>query len=380
MTTDSPPPALPPARPAPRLLRPARFEDVAQIQALEAAHGMETQPPADWRGLWLDNPLWPRLGGRWPIGWVLEAGGRVVGSVTNVPSLYRFRGRELVCANGRAWVVAPEYRVVALWLLNEYFDQPGVDLFVNTTVGAMAAAALAAFSARVPAGDWEAAAYWVTGCRGFARKALEKKRVPGAAALAVPAGAALRVWHAARGTRLPPAAAGVESAFAAGFDGRFDAFWDELVRLNPDKLLAARDGRALAWHFAVPLRRGRLWILTATRGGRLRAYAVVKRQDGYNGLRRMRLIDYQTLEPDADLLPGLLRLALRRCAAEDFYVFDHLGCGLPRTATFDRCAPYRLKLPNWPYFYHAPDPGLAAELRGPEAWAPSSFDGDASFE
>jgi hypothetical protein len=378
MTTDAP---LPPARPAPPRLRPARFEDVAQIQALEAAHGMETQPVDDWRGLWLNNPLWPRLGARWPIGWVLEdAGGRVIGSMTNVPSLYHFRGRELVCANGRAWVVTPEYRGVALWLMDEYFNQPGADLFVNTTVGVMAMEALATFATRVPVGDWETAAYWVTGYRGFARKALEKKGVPLAAALAVPAAAALWLWHALCSTRLPPAAAGIENAFAEGFDGRFDAFWDELVRYNSDKLLAARDSRALAWHFAVPLRRQRLWVLTATRGGLPRAYAVLKRHDGNNGLRRMRLIDYQTLEPDSDLLPGLLRLALRRCAAEDFYVLDHLGCGLPQTATFDRCAPYRLKLPNWPYFYHAADPKLAADLRGPEAWAPSSFDGDASFE
>ena len=43
---------MPPA-PSPRLpprLRPSRFEDVAQIQTLEAAHGMETHPADDWRG------------------------------------------------------------------------------------------------------------------------------------------------------------------------------------------------------------------------------------------------------------------------------------------------------------------------------------------
>ena len=47
--------------------------------------------------------------------------------------------------------------------------------------------------------------------------------------------------------------------------------------------------------------------------------------------------------------------------------------------SFDRLAPYRRRLPNWPFYYHAPDPTLAAELCKPQAWDPSEFDGDACF-
>jgi hypothetical protein len=373
------PPKPPPA--APPQLRPSRFEDLAQIQALEAAHGMETHPADDWRGLWLANPLWPRLADRWPIGWVFEdAAGRIVGSMTNVPSAYRLGGRELVCANGRAWVVAPEYRAFAVWLMEEYFTQPTADVFINTTVGELGVPAQEAFATRVPVGDWQEMAYFVTGYRGFARKALEKKGVPFAGALAVPAGAALRAWRMVRGVQRPRPPAGFDFAFADGFDARFDALWEELLRLNPGTLMAVRDRAALAWHFRVPLRRGRLWVVTATRGGLLRGYAVFNRFDGSNGLRRMRLVDVQTAEPAADLLSGLLPPALRRCAADGFYVLDHLGGGLPATAAFDRHAPYRMRMSNWPYYYHAPDPALAAALRDPAAWAPSTYDGDASFE
>ncbi len=94
----------------------------------------------------------------------------------------------------------------------------------------------------------------------------------------------------------------------------------------------------------------------------------------------MRLIDYQSVERDADLLPGLLQAALQRCIAEDFYVLEHLGRGLPKMHSFDQFAPYRRKLPNWPFYYHAANPALAAELRKPESWDPSEFDGDASYE
>ena len=43
--------------------------------------------------------------------------------------------------------------------------------------------------------------------------------------------------------------------------------------------------------------------------GQLRAYCVLKRQDWKGGIRRMGLVDYQTLEPDNDLLAGMVHAA-----------------------------------------------------------------------
>src|SRR5580658_6991865 len=84
-------------------LRLATLDDYEQITRLEASVGMQTRSADDWRAMWLKNPLWPRVGKDWPIGWILEdTTGRVVGSVMSVPSLYQFRGRELMCAIGRS--------------------------------------------------------------------------------------------------------------------------------------------------------------------------------------------------------------------------------------------------------------------------------------
>jgi hypothetical protein len=47
---------------------------------------------------------------------------------------------------------------------------------------------------------------------------------------------------------------------------------------------------------------------------------------------------------------------------------------------FDSFAPHRRERPSWSFYYHAGDPALAADLRRPEAWDPSLFDGDASFD
>ncbi|MGH7174565.1 MAG: hypothetical protein ACRELG_30225 [Gemmataceae bacterium] len=369
-----------PMRLAPPRLRTIRFEDYPIIQRLEAAHLPTTLPADEWPRLWLDNPLWPRRGNHWPIGWVLEdASGRVVGSLPSFPSLYRFRGQDLVCAIGRNWVVSPEYRSFAPWLMEEYFNQPGVDLFINTTVKPNAVPIVSTFATRVPVGDWETIAYRITDYRGFARKALQKRQIPLARAVALPVSAALWLKDALFATPLPGRSAGVVVKAVEGFDSRFDLFWEELVRQNPDKLLAARDSRSLTWHYAIAMRQGRLSILTAVHNGLLRAYCVLHREEWTDGIRRMSLFDYQTLEPGVDLLPELLRAAVKRCAAEGFDVLDHLGCGLAKMRSFDSFARHRWKTPNWPFYYQAAEPVLAAELRRPEVWDPSAFDGDASI-
>ena len=364
---------------SPPALRQMAFVDYPQVQRLEAGQLKSTSPTEEWRGLFLDNPAWARVGKEWPIGWVLEnEAGDVVGSITSFPSIYRFRGQDLICANGRAWVCAPEYRGYAPWLMEEFFNQPRVDLCISTTANANAEPICRTFATRVPVGDWESAAYWITGYRGFARMALQKLGIPLAGALALPASAALWLKDTVLVRTLPAFSSGVEIATSDTFDSRFEVFWEELVRQNPNKVLAARDRGTLTWHFAIAMRRTRLWIVTAVRNGLLRAYCILKRPGGENGVRRMRLIDYQTVETDTDLLPGILRVVLQHCAAEDLYVLEHVGRGLPKMQAIDQFA-HRRKLPNWKFYYHAANPALHAELSKPEVWDPSQFDGDASI-
>jgi len=380
MTVGTETPSRPKTTPRPTL-RAARLEDYPQIQQLESSHGLLTLEERDWRAMWVDNPLRPRLGKNFPIGWVLEdPDRRIVGSLANIPTLYTYQGRDLIAVTGRAWVVSSDYRFMALMLTYKYFNQGGVDLLINTTVNSMAVDPFSAFgSDRVPLGDWESAGYRITSYRGFAAAALRMKSAPLPRLLAYPAGLALRMKDALTLEALPPGADSVTVEQAREFDSRFDDFWHELVRQNPNKLLGVRNSQTLRWHFATPMRQGQAWIFTASRNGLLRAYCILKRQDHpQSGLVRMRMVDHQTLEPDADLLSAMLHPALALCIAERIHVLEHVGMGLPKMRVFDRHAPYRRKLPAWPFYYHATDPTLHEELRNPQVWDPSTFDGDAS--
>jgi hypothetical protein len=380
MTASAGTPSKPKTPPRPTL-RAARLEDYTQIERLESSHGLLTLAEHDWRALWVDNPLRPRLGPDWPIGWVLEdPDHRIVGSLENLTTLYAYRGREIIAVTGRGWVVSADYRPMALWLMDEYFNQ-NADLFINTTVNSLAVDAFGAFgSVRVPLGEWESGAFRVTGYRGFAAAALRIKGFPLPRLLAFPAAMALRLKDLFTLESLPAMTSSVTIEQAETFDARFDAFWQEFVRQNPNKLLAARDSQTLRWHFAGPMRQGQVWIFTTSRNGLLRAYCILKRQDHPpSGLVRMRLVDHQTLEPDSDLLTAMLWPAVRRCLAERIHVLEQVGLSLPKMRTFERYAPYRRKLPAWPFYYHAADPVIQKDLQSPLVWDPSTYDGDASL-
>ena len=118
----------------PPRLRQATFEDYNQIAALQAANGLSVKPREAWLHLWRNNPAyWQRPG--WPIGWVLEdeSSGRIVGSLENIPCLYRFCGHTYVGAFGRGWAVDVRYRAYALLLLARQLQQPDVDIRLTNT-------------------------------------------------------------------------------------------------------------------------------------------------------------------------------------------------------------------------------------------------------
>jgi len=359
-------------------LRAATFDDYEAITALETRHGLTSKPFEEWRRLWTGNPCCEQLGPAWPIGWVLRDGAEVVGSSGNIPLPYVFRGKKLLVASGRGWVVDRQYRGYAPLLADEYFGQQNVDVFLNNTVNANAAEAFQTFGAlRVPAGDWGTAAFVVTKYRGFAESALRINEIAQPRLLSYTVGLAL--WTKDRFAATSIRRSGIDVSLSYDFDGRFDAFWGRLSEVS-NVLLAVRSVEVLKWHFGPSVEAGGIWVLTASKGEDIEAYAVFQRRDEKRfGLKRMRMVDFQALERHDEYGAAFLRRAYEECRARGIHVLEHVGCDLPRTRVFDAAAPYRRKLPSWCFFYSANKTELASELSSAEAWAPSSFDGDASL-
>jgi hypothetical protein len=361
-------------------LREASFGDYEQIALLESRYWLHTKNYEEWSHLWLANPLYREIQADWCIGWVLEdENGRIVGSMENIPLLYEFEGRRVLAATGRAWVAEPEYRSAALLLLDHVINQPHVDLYLNTTFSVASTPAVTVFKCtRVPVGVWDRSAFWITNHRGFLRSLLRLKGYPLATPLSYPLGAA--VFLKDRLTEKALGSGDVEVKVCSAFDERFDDFWVDLKSRSPHLLLAVRTREVLEWHHKFMLLNNRIWIATIADRHRLLAYAVFDRRDKRSlGLKRVRLVDFQSLDGGTALLLPLLSWALRKCRNEGIHVLEYFGRWLEQGELVDTVAPYRRRLPTWIYAYRANNPELAKSLERPRAWAPTLFDGDASL-
>jgi len=362
-------------------IREAAFDDYHQIAALQIAYRRPMKSYEEWEHLWINNPAYRSLGHAWPIGWVVERGdNKIVGYLGNIPLFYELGGQRLLTAVAHAWVVDLHYRPYSLALLDLYFAQEQVELFLNATVGPAGHDSFSVFhSPRVPAGDWGHSVFSITNRRGFLAAWLSEKAIPLAKPLSFGLAGALAITQAFSFRSLPRNGAAHSFQLCNDIDSRFDVFWESLRKNNPTTLLAVRSRELLEWHFKYPLRKGQVWILTAGTNP-ITAYAIFLRYDNpAASLTRMRLIDYQALDGTTALLTPMLSWALERSCSENIHMFESIGFRPEKMNVISKFSPYERKLPCWMYFYKTPDKKLAEKLADPNAWDPSQFDSDASL-
>ncbi|HTQ55154.1 MAG TPA: hypothetical protein VMI94_11885 [Bryobacteraceae bacterium] len=362
-------------------VRAATLADHLQIASLESRYGLGTRNYEEWSHLWLANPVF-REHPDWTIGWVVaDQDRRLVGSLGHIPLAYTFQGRRILACSGRALVAEPPYRSACLMLLDQLINHSQADLYLNNTVGADVAPAFHLFEcSRVPSGIWDRAAFWITRYRQTITAFL-RPRLGGASHLLshpLAAAAFLNDRLKAAGLREND----VRVSACTAFDDRFDDFWESLQARLPHVLLAVRTRETLAWHFKYKLAKNQLWIATVSDGPRLVAYAIFERKDPGDPiacLRRMRLVDFQSLDGGTALLAPILLWALRKCGQERIHLLENVGRWLEKGEWVASAAPYRRKLATWTYFYRAAKPGLAHSLMDRGVWAPSLYDGDATL-
>jgi len=359
-------------------IRAASFEDYAEIAALEARFSLDVRSRAEWSHFWLGNPAFLAMQHDWPIGWVLEDQDRIVASMANIPLLYELGGGKILAATGRGWVAETAYRSHSLLLLDSVISQPGVDLFVNTTVSPASLPAVELLNChRVPVGLWDTSSFWITDHQGFVESVLRPKTGRLARPLSYPLSVAvsLKDWLA----RQPVRERDVELELCAEFDERFDGFWDDLRRSNPHVLLAARTSQVLRWHFQHVIKRNQLWIVTVKDRARISAYCIFDVSNNLkSGMKRARLIDFQTLDGGTEVLSPMLLWALKKCRSDAIHILECTGRWIEENELIFAAAHTR-RLSAWSYYYRANNPTLATTLTDSRAWRPTLLDGDASL-
>jgi hypothetical protein len=366
------------------ILREARFDDYAQVSSLARKFGLEFEDEAGWQHLWKENPACQKMECKFPMGWVLEdADGKVSGYLGNVPLRYELEGKTLLAAATRAWVVEASCRRYALMLLDSFYRQANVDLFLSTSVNSQSGVSSTLFkNIRVPVGAWDRTIFWITHARGFTDSFFAKKGWDFAKPLSYPVSLGLSLRDRVSGSGFRQASSDPELVPLENFDERFDDFWAELKKKKAGVLLGVRSRETLDWHFRFALRRKDVWIYTFNGPGGMAGYALFARQERKQvGLNRVCLVDFQCLDDErsTSFFMAALWAAFERCRQESIHMLELIGLPAALQARAELAAPHHRKLDYWMYFYKTNDAALGMKLREQSVWEPWLFDGDSSL-
>lgn len=366
---------------APAKVREARFSDFEGVAILKRRFDLAADSLENWERLWRTNPALAHSGPDVPIGWVLEAEGRIVGYIGNILQLYHYGDRTLTSAVAHGLVVEPQYRGVGVSLVAAYFRQKNVDLFMSTGAIAPVGKIARAFKTDVlPQADYETVLFWVLRPYPFAQAVMKKLALKSGlsfigsslGSLAIAADKLLRRrWPKQTSSDLEITEVAVNEI---GDD--FQELWLEKIDERP-QLLADRGVATLRWHFEVPGDVGSVSVLRCTRNEKLVGYAVVRDEAPDEvGLRKATIADMLVKEDDTAVMQALLVAAYHHAQQTGSHILEILGFPPFIRDVWAKYGPYTRKYPTPIFGYKAVDPVLHKTISEGNVWYASPFDGD----
>jgi hypothetical protein len=367
----------------PAKLREAVFSDFEAVHALKQRWGLIPDSFGNWTRLWRDNPALQHCPQPLPIGWVLEADGRVVGYLGNIASVYHFGGRRLLAVTGHALVVEPAHRMLSFTLNAAFYRQPIVDLYLTTTaIESVGRIAKALRCSPLPQMDYEVL-FWVLRSQPFAQEVIAKLQLgPGvsrlAGAIATLAAGTDKVLRR-RWPRRRDLSITVRQISVAEIGDDFQTLWQAKLHEAP-RLLADRSPDTLRWHCQTPGDKGSTALFCCYSGQELLGYIVVRSDPVQTrGVRRSMVADMIAKNDDPATLNALCVAAYRHGKLIGSHVLEILGFPPSIRSVCSQSDPYLRKYPSCPFYYKAADPSLHQTLAEPSLWYASPFDGDTTL-
>ncbi len=337
------------------------------------------------RGLWQDNPA--RLPDQ-VFGWVLEnEEGEIGGFLGIIPMRMKVGNDEVSAIGGHSWIVAPSVRAYSIGLYQRIMALSQHHFLVIAAGGeAMSAIGDRPNSriSRIPIQGFDRQFSWVLDPAKVLRWALEKRgctrlaKAPHLAPLPTILKGVLRLGvRGGCGVRFRCHALSVRPV--AAFTEEFDELW---ARAKGDYAVTiVRDAAFLNWrHLAIPNLLGRTSILGCWDGGRLCGFVAIQRRAegvGYPAGHYV-VTDLFYDRRREDVLMNLVNGAFEFAQRQRGSLFQVVNMSRELAQFLLPQRPHVRTLGNWPYWYKAQSPDLAAVCRQ-QTWWPSGVDGEASI-
>lgn len=363
-------------------VREASFADEKDVQRLCLRNDLEGERcDHAWKWIWGNNRFYKK---GWPIGWVLESDGEVVGFIGNIPRAYSFKGSDLIAGVARSFVIDKLFRAHSFKLIVSFFRQKDADLLIVSSANSESEAIYRlARASCIPQQDYHRDLFWIVTPRSFSVSLFKKKGV--GELLSVVASwiilpiISLEMFIRMRWADYPDD--DIEMMTLTKLTCEIDELWRKLQKENPNKLLSYRDKEAIAWQFHNESAKSRDPVLFVIRkDGILKGYAIITREDSPEySLKRMMITDLIVLDNDPEIIRSLVNKVFIFSKQKKLDVLQMKGFPLAVRRALNSLHPFEHTHSHSSFFYYVSNPELKDHFKNESTWYASTFDGDSSL-
>ena len=360
-------------------IREIQIEDYIQIKELHKKYNLRILNKEEWTKFWIENPCLLTSDNPFPFGWVLEDNKkRIVASLGNIPKEYYYKNKKFVIACSHAWIAEDKYRLEAFSLLNSFFSQKNIDIFMVTSANNISAKIFTRYNAKkMPLQNYQNSMFVILDLEKLIYSFLKYKKLPFEKMIGKLVFYLSSIIFYKKLTFWKKIHQSKKVTLNEIIDSKFDEFWNTYKLDFQDKFLQSRTTSWVKWHIQKNIESGKAWIMSVIENNKLLGYAIcLERNNDKIELKRITLIDLVSLKDNEEVYFSLIKNCIIETKKRGYHMFEIVGFKDSKRKIFSKFQTFSRNLSIFPFYYKTSNNVNENFLEIKDTWDPSLIDGD----
>lgn len=356
------------------VIREVEFSDYSQIKKLHKKYNLKILNGGDWINFWQNNPLSKNEKNKYAIGWVLIKNQIIVGYLGNIVENYMFKNRILKVACSTSWLVEKKFKLESFGLINCFFKQKNIDVFITTTPNEVSKKIFARYGAKkIPLKYFNQNSFIVLNIKNFIKSYLTYKKFKFSRVFSpiifvifsLFLKKKINFWKKFK----------LDDKFVLHF--QLEQIHQDFLKgykLKNTKFIQSKSIDVLNWklnYLTKPL------IISYYDDKKIKGFAICceKNNDKYL-LKRLTILDLIVIDDDEKIYFSLINKCIKESYERGYSVIDMLGTNENKMQMFSKFKTFKRNIDNFTLYYYAPNKELSSFLDDNNLWDTSMLDGD----
>ena len=355
-------------------IRKANYEDYNEIKELHIKNNIKILEENNWVNLWKQNPLIKNLDSNFPIGWVLQEKEKIVGYLGNIVKEYYYENKKIIVACSSAWVVNKKYRLESLSLINIFFLQENIDIFITTTPNKATEKIFLRYGAKkIPLKDYDENLFLILNVEKFFDSLFKYRKILSIKILKLIIVKLFKIIFYNRINYWKKFSQKKKINFHNNFDKTFENFWKKFKNKN-NKFMQSKSPNWLNWHIK---NLKNVWAVSISENNIIKGYALCcERNNNHYQLKRVSILDVVSIEDNKTIYLSLINSCIKKSYDRGYHVIDMIGTSNMKKKMFSNFKTFKRKVLNFLFYYYSKDSHLSNILTNENVWDTTLLDGD----